>query len=71
MKPNQLIIPKRLSPQEQREVMRQEYKRLSKNLEMVEYNKLDDESKYNYLICSLRITRPTNKATVGQDDESH
>jgi len=35
-----------------REYMRNEYKRLSKNLENVKYENLDDESKYNYIICT-------------------
>jgi hypothetical protein len=46
-----VVIPKKLSPAEQREFMRNEYKRLSKNLEDVQYDKLDAESKYNYIIC--------------------
>lgn len=50
-KSTQIVIPKKLSPAEQREFMRNEYKRLSKNLENVQYDKLDAESKYNYIIC--------------------
>ena len=51
MPKGQLVIPKQLSPEEMREYMRNEYKRLSKNLDNVKYENLDDESKYNYIIC--------------------
>lgn len=66
-----IIIPKKLSPQEKREFMRQEYKRLSKNLDQVQYENLDNESKYNYLICERLFTRPANSAAADQNDASH
>lgn len=56
VKSSKIVVPKKLTPSEQREFMRQEYKRLSKNIDQVQFDTLDNESKYNYLICSRLFT---------------
>lgn len=49
----QHMAPRKLNAEEMREFMRGEYKRLAKEMDSVQYDQLDDQSKYNYIICSL------------------
>ena len=51
--PKEKDRPQKMNAEEMREYMRSEYKRLSQNLESVKYESLDDESKYNYIICKI------------------
>lgn len=70
--PPQLNIPKIMSDKDMREYLRNEFKRLSKNLENVDYDKLDDQSKFNYILCKqLSSTRPQHEGATHENDEVH
>lgn len=65
------IAPRKMTVHEENEFIRNEYRRLTKNIENVDYDTLDNDSKYKYILCKdYSNRRPAVERPAQQDVQS-